>query len=563
MKSESILAQYLIVLSCSTVSLDKVQSSVSAKRTAEPDMEWASRNGTCLWKSWEVGENDRYVNSVLFVCHNERKCQTNSVCVCVGGGGGDSEQNREQKSSLCERMSNATTWKPRWSRVTSARTVMRRDARTCPMSTVRPALIVIWIPRRILACLFAEGTCSPIISSTKQAKHNPFHRARPACDLSSTLATRLSEKIVWVWPLRTFLISMPLSCKKKKKQLSGRTRKQTNKKLIPTFFSKKKGKRPKKKVGRKVSKMKQKKKKKKKGALGVEPRTSWSAVKCSTTELYARPQITWEAKTVFLLHEHQKQYMQFFRRILASGRASCHSTSKENKREWASSCVHKQKTTKTERSCKMSIQLHGRVRLRIDIDPNAYDTKVYAYSCSRWAHAFTRTQFLFSVLFLLGGGGGVPKFLKTAKTSRFLNSLFCLYFSQHVRTNEEEEDHSTTRWCLPTSTSWPCSGPTCVALWSSDPNICLPSTCQCSCQTAFLDEEASLLMYLQEPPCGDGASSSVKFLLLLPLSWPGSKQGLWQACLDWAQPPSCPYWPEQKTKKANKFCKNKRKRKTG
>ena len=34
----------------------------------------------------------------------------------------------------------------------------------------------------------------------------------------------------------------------------------------------------------------------------------------------------------------------------------------------------------------------------------------------------------------------------------------------------------------------------------------------CSCLTAFVGWEASLLMHLQEPPRGDGASSSVNFL---------------------------------------------------
>ena len=34
----------------------------------------------------------------------------------------------------------------------------------------------------------------------------------------------------------------------------------------------------------------------------------------------------------------------------------------------------------------------------------------------------------------------------------------------------------------------------------------------CSCLTAFVGEEAYLLMHLQEPPRGDGASGSVNFL---------------------------------------------------
>ena len=41
---------------------------------------------------------------------------------------------------------------------------------------------------------------------------------------------------------------------------------------------------------------------------------------------------------------------------------------------------------------------------RVGVDRNAHDTRIYAYFCSRSAHAFTRTRFLFSVLFLLGPG---------------------------------------------------------------------------------------------------------------------------------------------------------------
>ena len=40
----------------------------------------------------------------------------------------------------------------------------------------------------------------------------------------------------------------------------------------------------------------------------------------------------------------------------------------------------------------------------------------------------------------------------------------------------------------------------------------------CSCLTAFVGQGANLLMYLQEPPRGDGASSSVNFV-------PGYKVG--------------------------------------
>ena len=43
-------------------------------------------------------------------------------------------------------------------------------------------------------------------------------------------------------------------------------------------------------------------------------------------------------------------------------------------------------------------------------------------------------------------------------------------------------------------------------------------TCRLLCLTAFLGKEANLLMYLQEPPRGDGASSSVNFLSSL-LVW--------------------------------------------
>ena len=34
----------------------------------------------------------------------------------------------------------------------------------------------------------------------------------------------------------------------------------------------------------------------------------------------------------------------------------------------------------------------------------------------------------------------------------------------------------------------------------------------CSCLTAFVGQETNLLMYLQEPPRGDGASTCVNFL---------------------------------------------------
>ena len=34
----------------------------------------------------------------------------------------------------------------------------------------------------------------------------------------------------------------------------------------------------------------------------------------------------------------------------------------------------------------------------------------------------------------------------------------------------------------------------------------------CSCLTAFVGKEANVLMYIQEPPRGDGASGSVNFL---------------------------------------------------
>ena len=88
-----------------------------------------------------------------------------------------------------------------------------------------------------------------------------------------------------------------------------------------------------------------------------------------------------------------------FRRILASGRASCRPTSKENKGEWASSCVHNQKTTKTVRNCKLSIHLHDRIGHHVDVDRNSYTTVNHAYFCGRSAHTFTRTLLLFSVCF--------------------------------------------------------------------------------------------------------------------------------------------------------------------
>ena len=51
-------------------------------------------------------------------------------------------------------------------------------------------------------------------------------------------------------------------------------------------------------------------------------------------------------------------------------------------------------------------QCRGR---RVGVDRNAHDTRIYAYFSGRSAHAFTRTRFLFSVLFLLGGGGEEEK----------------------------------------------------------------------------------------------------------------------------------------------------------
>ena len=56
--------------------------------------------------------------------------------------------------------------------------------------------------------------------------------------------------------------------------------------------------------------------------------------------------------------------------MLASGRASCHSTSKGKKRESASSCVHNQRITKTKCSCIMLIQLHAHVGICVDVDRN-------------------------------------------------------------------------------------------------------------------------------------------------------------------------------------------------
>ena len=57
------------------------------------------------------------------------------------------------------------------------------------------------------------------------------------------------------------------------------------------------------------------------------------------------------------------------RQVLASGRASCHSTSKGKKRESASSCVHNQRITKTECSC-MMLMLHAHVGICVDVDRN-------------------------------------------------------------------------------------------------------------------------------------------------------------------------------------------------
>ena len=44
-------------------------------------------------------------------------------------------------------------------------------------------------------------------------------------------------------------------------------------------------------------------------------------------------------------------------------------------------------TTKTARSGKMSIQLHGHVGLGVAVDRNVHDTGICAYICSRSAHA--------------------------------------------------------------------------------------------------------------------------------------------------------------------------------
>ena len=66
---------------------------------------------------------------------------------------------------------------------------------------VRLALIVIWIPRRFIVfemageSLFAEGKCSSIISSTEQVGQDPYCHV-PACDPSSTLATRLRASVI-------------------------------------------------------------------------------------------------------------------------------------------------------------------------------------------------------------------------------------------------------------------------------------------------------------------------------------------------------------------------------
>ena len=57
------------------------------------------------------------------------------------------------------------------------------------------------------------------------------------------------------------------------------------------------------------------------------------------------------------------------------------------------------------------------------------------------------------------------------------------------------------------SVSWPCSSPTCVALWLSVRHSACLAPVNCSCLTAFVGQEANLLMHLQEPPRGDGAST--------------------------------------------------------
>ena len=65
-----------------------------------------------------------------------------------------------------------------------------------------------------------------------------------------------------------------------------------------------------------------------------------------TTELYTRLPTIRKANTSFPLHANIRHDRCSFSAVFASGWASSLSTSKENKRKWASSCVNCPKTTK-------------------------------------------------------------------------------------------------------------------------------------------------------------------------------------------------------------------------
>ena len=118
-------------------------------------------------------------------------------------------------------------------------------------------------------------------------------------------------------------------------------------------------------------------------------------------------------------------------------------------------------------------------------------------------------------LFLLLGGLDAEE-APRAKRSSCYNCLWLIlerffFFFFQFRVQWFFSHHTSDK--LPSSVSWLCSSPTCVALWSSVRHSACLTPVNCSCLTAFVGQEANLLMHLQEPPRGDGASSSVNFLL--------------------------------------------------
>ena len=59
---------------------------------------------------------------------------------------------------------------------------------------------------------------------------------------------------------------------------------------------------------------------------------------------------------------------------------------KKKTRELASSCVHNQNTTQTERRCKMSIQLYARIGLRVGVETKAHDMDFFVVAVYMRSH---------------------------------------------------------------------------------------------------------------------------------------------------------------------------------